>query len=263
MNQLSPRLDKAVAAGEPVLFLSAHLDDAILSCGGLISELSGRCPLTVATLFTEASAPPHTYAARSSLRQCSATDAASLYEARRTEDQEVLARCGVDHTHLGATDALYRTREVGNRVFAALGRLLPELVHRYPTYRFDIAKGRVARGDRNLITELSTRVADLVTEIGAALVFCPIGVGRHVDHLVTRSVGERLHDGVVYYSDFPYDDHSEPDPEFIDRHRLLPWTWDRRIPEKHQLIRGYRTQADALFPSGEITEKPETYFEGP
>jgi LmbE family N-acetylglucosaminyl deacetylase len=261
VNGLPPRLEEHVAAGEPVLFLSAHLDDAILSCGGLISELSRRCPMTVATLFTEASAPPHTYAARSSLRQCRATDAASLYEARRAEDQDVLAQLGIDCVHLGATDALYRPREIGNGLVTGLGRHLPEVVHRYPTYRFDIAKGRVSRGDRNLIADLCTRVADLVVTIGPALVFSPVGVGRHVDHLVTRTTAERLQTGVVYYSDFPYDEQAQPDPGFLRQHRLLPWTWGRRIAEKHQLIRAYRTQVDALFPGGRITGKPETYFE--
>src|SRR5262249_58311137 len=90
------------------------------------------------------------------------------------------------------------------RVPGRLGRLCPELVHRYPTYRFDIARGRVSRGDHPLVERLAGDVSELVARTGAELVFCPVGVGRHVDHLITRTVGGRFPDRVVYYSDFPY-----------------------------------------------------------
>jgi LmbE family N-acetylglucosaminyl deacetylase len=257
----SPRLEAAVSAGEPLLVLSAHLDDAVLSCGALVETLARRCPLTVATVFTAAGEPPHTYAARSFLRQCSAPDASTLFADRRTEDREVLVELGVHHMHLGATDALFRTREPRITALGRLGSVVPELVHRYPTYRFDIAKGRVSSGDRALIANLTGQVTELMSTVGARLVLCPVGVGNHVDHLITRTIGERHADRVIYYSDFPYDRSDAPDPMFLDRHRLVPWTWDHRIAEKRRLIRGYRTQADALFPGGDIPEQPETYYE--
>ena len=257
----SSRLAAAVSAGEPLLFLSAHLDDAVLSCGGLIASLARQCPLTVATVFTAALAPPHTRAARSFLRQCSAPDAGTLFADRRAEDRDVLAGLGVSHLHLGATDALFRTREPRGAALARLGRAVPELVHRYPTYRFDIARGRIAAGDRALIACLTAQVADLTSALGTRIVLCPIGIGRHVDHLITRTAGERGAPHVVYYSDFPYDLTGVPDRAFLDRHHLAPWTWEHRIAEKRGLIRGYRTQADALFPDGEIPARPETYYE--
>ncbi len=257
----SSSLAAAVSAGEPLVFLSAHLDDAVLSCGGLLASLARRCPLTVATVFTEAGAPPHTRAVRSFLRQCCAPDAGTLFADRRTEDQDVLARLGVSHRHLGATDALFRTRDPRGPVLDLIGRAVPELVHRYPTYRFDIAKGRVAAGDRALIAALTAQVGELMSSLDARIVLCPIGIGKHVDHLITRTIGERSGHHVIYYSDFPYDLTGDPDRAFLDRHRLVPWTWDQRITEKRSLIRGYRTQADALFPDGEIPVRPETYFE--
>ena len=257
----SSRLAAAVSAGEPLLFLSAHLDDAVLSCGGLLAALAQRCPSTVATVFTAAGPQPHTRAARSFLRQCCAADAGTLFADRRAEDRAVLARLGVRHRHLGATDALFRRRKLGGPLRQRVGGLVPELAHRYPTYRFDIAKGRVAAGDRTLIAGLAERVTALRRATGARVVLCPVGIGRHVDHLITRTIGERGGGDVVYYSDFPYDLTGVADRAFLDRHRLVPWTWDQRIVEKQALIRGYRTQADALFPDGEIPVRPETYYE--
>jgi LmbE family N-acetylglucosaminyl deacetylase len=251
---------RAVSAGASCLFLSPHLDDAVLSCGALLRALSGRCAVTVATAFTTADGPPHTFAARSFLRQCSVSDAATLFAARRAEDQQVLAELGAAHVHYGFTDALFRRRKVPALLARSAGRILPELVHRYPTYRWDIAKGRIARGDTSLIATLTDVVADQIRQIGAGLVFCPLGVGRHVDHLVIRAVGQRFPDCVVYYADFPYNQNAAPDPKFLRRNRLAPWSWRAGIAAKAELVRGYRTQVDALFPDGRIPGVPETYY---
>jgi LmbE family N-acetylglucosaminyl deacetylase len=239
-----------------VLFLSAHLDDAVLSCGALMAELAGRCPLTVATVFTEACPPPHTRAARSFLRQCGAPDAAGLFAARRAEDRAVVADLGAVPVHLGATDALFRRRSRG---LGPLGRALPELVHRYPTYRFDIARGRVSRGDRHLVDALRAEVAVLVADLGAGVVFAPVGIGRHVDHLLSRRIAEGLAGPTVLYSDFPYDERGgTADPAAVAHRR--PWTGPGDPATKAAAIRGYRTQAEALFPDGTIPARPETYW---
>jgi LmbE family N-acetylglucosaminyl deacetylase len=257
----SDRLRGVLAEGAPVVFLSPHLDDAVLSCGALMRVVSGRCPLTVATVFTEAAPAPHTRAARSFLAQCSASSACSLFSDRRTEDREVLDRLGAAHRHLGFADALFRRRVGGAGLpTRVIGSVLPEVLHRYPTYRFDIARGRLARGDRELATEIQVRVAQLLIDTSASLLFCPVGVGRHVDHLLVRSIGPRFAPSVIYYADFPYSLRAAADPGFVKAQGLTPWTWDGGIREKDELIRGYRTQVDALFPTGRIPTASELYF---
>jgi hypothetical protein len=208
-------------------------------------------------VFTEITDGPHTRAARSFLRQCGHADATALFAARRDEDRAVLDGMGVTHEHLGVADALFRRRDVPAPV-SRLGRLLPELDHRYPTFRFDIALGRVSRGDRALSAELAARLEGALD--GADLVFAPLGVGRHVDHLLTRALGAGRPDRVVYYSDFPYDQVHAPDETYVRRHGLRAWRHEEGVVEKADLIRGYRTQADALFPSGVIPAAAETYF---
>jgi LmbE family N-acetylglucosaminyl deacetylase len=259
-NAVPPRIDDSLSTDRPWLFLSPHLDDAVLSCGSLIQAQAGRREVTVATIFTEAELPPHTRSARTFMRLASVEDAAALFAARRAEDRAVLGDLGVKDLHLGATDAIYRRRRQPGIGARPLGRLLPELVHRYPTYRFNIVRGRISRGDRSLMAKLGGRVAELIEQTQAELIFCPLGVGRHVDHLVTRALGTAFPERVVYYSDFPYNQSAGPDPEFVAEHRLEPWLWDDGITEKERWIRGYVTQADALFPEGRIPAVPETYF---
>jgi LmbE family N-acetylglucosaminyl deacetylase len=248
------------SADRGCLVLSPHLDDAVLSCGSLLGVLAGEYPVTVATVFTEAGPGPWTRAARSYLRSCGATDAGDLYAARRQEDRDVLVRLGAVPVHLGGVDALFRRREgvlAGGR---GLAWLPPEVFHRYPTYRFDIARGRVARRDRSLIPRLADEVDRLIVRLQPAFVFCPLAVGRHVDHVLTRMLGERHPDRAVYYSDFPYDRTCPPDEEFIAEHDLVPWVCGLDAATKRDLIRGYRTQCGALFPDGKIPVAPETYY---
>lgn len=254
------RLECSLATREPWLFLSPHLDDAVLSCGALIESEVKRRQVLVITLFSECSPAPHTQAARSFLRQCSAQDAPSLFEARKKEDAAVLAGLGVRFQHLGATDALFRRRRETYFGATRLGKALPELVHRYPTYRFDIAVGRVSKGDNKLIQDLQIRVRQQIEELGAGLVFCPVGVGRHVDHLITRLVGEASAERSVFYSDFPYNQTEQPDETFLQSRNLSEDHWREGMESKHHLVRQYATQAEALFPDGRIPEAPEIYY---
>ncbi|MDR6985811.1 LmbE family N-acetylglucosaminyl deacetylase [Paenarthrobacter nitroguajacolicus] len=254
------RIDRSLSGDAPWLFLSPHLDDAVLSCGALMEAQARGREVIAATLFTEASPGPHTRAARSFLGQCAVKDAGELFDARKAEDMSVLADMGIRSIHLGAVDALFRQRKVPKFGSGAWDRLLPEITHRYPTYRFDIALGRIAGGDRPLITQLRIDVAALMGLTGAELLFCPVGVGRHVDHLITREAGMSQRDSLVLYSDFPYDLTAEPDGTRLAQWGYVPWSWDQGLAAKPPRIRQYATQADALFPSGEIPVKPETYF---
>ncbi|NMO90660.1 PIG-L family deacetylase [Actinomycetospora sp. TBRC 11914] len=247
----------ALDAGARCLVLSPHLDDGVLSCGALLAELAPRSEITVLTLFTEATDGPHGRAARSFLRQCAHPDAATLFRARRAEDHAVVASLGARAEHLGLTDALFRRRELP-AALDRVGALVPELAHRYPTFRFDIARGRVSRGDRRLRAELATRIAARAGE--ADLLLCPLGVGRHVDHLVTRDLGLAWPGTVVWFSDFPYALDHAPDPAFLRREGLRPWSFDDGLDAKEALVRGYATQVDALFPSGVVPRCAETYW---
>jgi LmbE family N-acetylglucosaminyl deacetylase len=250
-------LRSALSAGARCLVLSPHLDDAVLSCGALLRELAPRCEITVLTLFTEATDGPHGRAARSFLRQCAHPDAATLFCARRDEDRAVVEALGARPEHLGLTDALFRPREVP-AALAPVARLVPELAHLYPTFRFDIARGRVSRGDRRLRADLAMQIAARAGE--ADLLLCPLGVGRHVDHLLTRDLGLVWPGQVAWFSDFPYALEHAPDPDFVRRTGLRPWSFDGGLEAKESLVRGYTTQVDALFPSGVIPQLPETYW---
>lgn len=97
-----------VGSGTPILVLSPHLDDAVLSCGALLGWAGRRAPVTVATLFTEAAPPPYALSARQYLKRTRAGDAEELFADRRAEDRHVLERLEVGRRHVGLVDGLFR-----------------------------------------------------------------------------------------------------------------------------------------------------------
>jgi LmbE family N-acetylglucosaminyl deacetylase len=241
LRRLIAEMDGADSA---VVVMSPHLDDAVLSCGALLAQLAARHLVTVVTVFTAAASPPWSLPARRQLRAVGGVDAEDFFSQRRAEDREVLAGIGAAPVHLGFRDALFRR-----------GRTGPA----YPTFRFDAARGRVASCDAGLAAEVSARVGEIVQ---AGVVFAPLGIGRHVDHLITRRAAQELRRPirVVYYSDFPYSQTAAPEPDFIRRTGLIPHPWLSGRAENASRIAGYRTQFAGLFRDGTVPTRPEIYW---
>ena len=253
-NHLPQLISGIQDAGSAVLFVSPHLDDAVLSCGALLSHLAGTCPVTVLTVFSAAAQPAKSgLAARKTLRSLGIADADAHYEERRAEDIEVLKEAGASWVHLGLTDALYRRVGHSAKNPAGTGRAA------YPTYRFDAARGRVAPSDAGLSAEVGDMIREAAAASGATIVFGPLGVGRHVDHLITRNAVEASEVNAVYYSDFPYSISNAPDERFVHGASLRSYEWASGRAENAKLIAGYRTQFDLMFPNG-LPMSPETYW---
>ena len=252
---LSQLADEMRESGSAAVVMSPHLDDAVLSCGALLAHLAGKCPVTVVTVFTEAAPPPWSLPARLQLRAIGVTDADDFYEQRRAEDTKVLAEIGAEVVHLGLRDAMFR------RVGDTAGRhLLPGRWPAYPTFRFDIARGRVARGDAGLPADVGALVGEVARDTGAGILFAPLGVGTHVDHMITRQAAQYLPLRTVYYSDFPYSQKADPEPGFLRRAGLVPHQWLSGRAENAARIAGYRTQFAGLFPQGSVPLCAEIYW---
>jgi LmbE family N-acetylglucosaminyl deacetylase len=105
-----------------VLVVSAHLDDAVLSCGQF---LAGRPEVTVATVFAG------TPSAKSVLTAYDAVtgfkSAAEAMEARRAEDLEALSVLQAKAKHLDFLDSQYGGRPKPNALIRQLGELIEEL----------------------------------------------------------------------------------------------------------------------------------------
>ncbi len=176
------------------LYLSPHLDDAVLSCGGLLHRQRDVRPRVI-TVF--AGVPDYrslsSFAADQHRRWGGPADPAA---GRRAEDAAALALLGAEHEHWDYLDCIYRRDPAGGEFLYASEQAL---------------WGRVARADGGMVREMVERLKaegerGRVGE-GETQIYAPLGVGRHVDHQVVRRVALRLlRRGwlVRFYEDYPY-----------------------------------------------------------
>ena len=174
------------------VYLVPHLDDAVLSCGGLIHrQAAAGEPVLVITVF--AGSPSYTNLS---------VFAKYLYhtwnlgtdpmEGRRMEDQRALASLGAEYRHLGHKDCIYRCATDGTTWL-------------YPK-RDDIF-GDVHPTELNYGRVLAKELSLALPPAGGATLYLPLGIGHHVDHKILRQAAFILRqDGykVRFFEDYPY-----------------------------------------------------------
>lgn len=168
------------------IFLSPHLDDAVISCGGLICALGSECDVEVWTLFASAPwAGPYSEVARWLHSVSGGSTGIRLAWRRRREDRAATRKVGAGLRHWKWKDAAYRTGSNG-------GFLYKDVLS--PTWN---------PLDEKLIQEISARLRSELRDTDILVV--PLGVGNHVDHLIVRRAAETaLHSRIIYYPDLPY-----------------------------------------------------------
>ena len=151
------------------LFLSPHLDDAILSCAGRIRH-HVTCGERV-VLLTAFSHADH--------------DDAAGWAARRGEDEAAAACLGAEPHWLGLPDAPFRDPA-------------------YAGFDFDVLSGPHAPGDARWREHLTTRLLEEIEALQPSTIYAPLGVGDHVDHRLVFEAASELHLDLRYYEDHPY-----------------------------------------------------------
>jgi LmbE family N-acetylglucosaminyl deacetylase len=182
------------------IYLSPHLDDAALSCGGQIfaRSVTGQSILIVTLMAGDPPPQPlsefgHGLHARWRLVE----DATAV---RRAEDISACQVLGVDYLHWEVPDCIYRVHPVtGEPLYVGEESLF----------------GDVHPAEASLTVELARKIASLPD---CGRFFVPLTVGHHVDHQITRLAAERALTGdqMCYYEEYPY----VSDPGALDR---LAW----------------------------------------
>lgn len=169
------------------IFLSPHLDDVALSCGGLVWELT-QAGDSVAILTICAGDPPpdslSPYADSLHTRWATGVDAVA---ARREEDGRACRILGANPLYFSFLDAIYRrSPRDGRPLYTSDGDLFGEL---NPL-------------ESDLVESLREDLAAVLTR--EVRLCCPLTIGGHVDHRLVRLAAERLDRRLWYYADFPY-----------------------------------------------------------
>lgn len=170
------------------IYLSPHLDDAVLSCGGQIHrQVVARARVLVVTLFAgDVPGGPLSEIAREILHYMG-LEPGNAMAFRRREDERACGELGADFEHRRLQESVYRrSRSTGEVFYGDRGSIF----------------GEPATGDAELVGVLQDKLRQLPP---AAKVYSPLGVGSHVDHLLLRQAAEEAFGGrLAYYEDFPY-----------------------------------------------------------
>lgn len=183
-----------------VIFISPHLDDIALSCGGFAHQCVQAGRKTVIVSVCTADAPPRAQLSPTALRihdiEWRLGD--HPYIVRRAEDIRACNLLGAQAVHLNLLDAIYR--------YGADGK---------PYYLEDFMGGRVMPADfatqgQQLQASLHALLTDLThnQDKHALIGIVPLALGGHIDHVITRHSAEAVFAEwgipLSYYEDFPY-----------------------------------------------------------
>ena len=205
-----------------VIVVSAHLDDAVLSCYSVLSPgvtvvtvLAGRPPAGTLSPWDAAGG---------------ATDSAQRIEERRSEDRSALERSGATPVHL----------EFPDREYVALGVCPP------PTLQTLMASLR------DYITDATVVLAPAAVSTNSANPLRRLRRRGRSDHRLVRDAVLAIRPDATLYADLPYA--LSPDRGFV-----LPRELDRAVrserrceldatlvAEKLESVRCYATQLDQL-----------------
>lgn len=116
----------------------------------------------------------------------------------------------------------------------------------------------MAPADRLLIDALERRVLLVTTE--EDLLLAPLGIGDHVDHVLTHGLGKRLSHSrnVGWYADRPYVLRSGREIPTPAGTQCLSHTTNYHV--KANSVAGYGTQTAELFGDGPIPELTEHVY---
>jgi LmbE family N-acetylglucosaminyl deacetylase len=168
------------------IYFSPHLDDAVLSAGGLISD-QAKAGIPV-EIWTFMSGVPDeeklTDFAQEMHKIWGTTSAKETIQIRREEDKRAAARVGAKAVHFDFLDCIYRRGKNG------LG-LYEEAVFIQPHAEDADLPAQIAQ----------TMIAWLKPDDVAV---SQLAIGGHVDHILVRKAAEMLKRQLVYDMDIPY-----------------------------------------------------------
>lgn len=218
-----------------MIYLSPHLDDAVLSAGGLIRlQADAGMPVEIWTFM--AGLPPdedvpefarlmHTIWGFQTVEQAIRT--------RRLEDLEAASRLGARAVHFDFLDCIYRRGRNGEPLYSDVFVPLQPDDADLPRRIAEVLTGRLQPDDQ---------------------LVCQLAIGRHVDHLIVRHAAELLHRPLIYDADVPYvlNHPNELQPAITGFAETLEPVSEAAFRCWVSAIECYASQVDSVFGSHEV-----------
>jgi N-acetylglucosaminylphosphatidylinositol deacetylase family protein len=208
-----------------IFYISPHYDDAVGSCGARMSREKMENEVSLITVFSEVKKPFSEYA-NMLHAYWNLNDPLSD---RKNENINVCKFLGINNIMLGFLDSIYRTFD-------------NEYI--YPTQESIFSK--VSPLDFGLIENIKNEILHYITK--EDLIFFPLGVGSHVDHVIVSEVGKLLKKEnykVSFYLDFYYTGKLPEICELLNERKIR---FDSNYTnEKINAVKLYKSQVQMLY----------------
>jgi len=168
------------------IYLSPHLDDIALSCGGLAWQQAQSGETVSIWTLCAGDPPPGALSPFAESLHARWGTGREAYQQRRQEDRRSCEVLRAECVHLALPECIYRQKAAGKFFYdteeSLFGPLHPE--------EYDLVQqvaeqlGKTLKPDAHLVV--------------------PLTLGGHVDHRLTRLAAERLGRPLIYYAEYPY-----------------------------------------------------------
>src|SRR5919106_3579762 len=223
------------------IYLSPHLDDAVLSAGGLIYEQTkSGVPVEIWTCMSgyppELPEGEYSSFAQSLHREWGFSSAVEGIHIRRKEDQRAAARVGASILHFDFLDCVYRRGVNGEWLYDEISHPPREEDAEIPTQIAEAVSARLTRDD---------------------MLVCQLSVGSHVDHVLVRQAAELLGRPLLYDVDIPYlfDKPQELEPKAAGMKETVQLVTESGLGAWQEAILEYKSQLPVLGNSFDTPEK--------
>jgi LmbE family N-acetylglucosaminyl deacetylase len=214
------------------IYISPHLDDAVLSAGGLIYEQT-RAGMDVDIWTLLCGFPPTEELspfAQLLHQRWGIPTAAEATTARRAEDAKAAKIVGAKTVHFDFLDCIYRRGTNGSWLYSDI--FVPP-----------------HEEDKNLPAQMAESISARLKPTDQLV--CQLGLGSHIDHVLVRRAVELLQRPILYYADIPYLFNSPA--ELVSKTARLKATShriaDSGVVSWQDAIAAYKSQISSLFDS--------------
>ena len=229
------------------IFISPHLDDAVLSAGGWIYDLAQAGERVEIWTLTSGFPPEGDLSPFAQVTHFvwGFSSAAETIYVRRSEDTRAAQRVGAAAVHFDFLDCIYRRGPAGEWL--------------YPSDVFDPPHAQDADLPAQMTAALASRL-----QLDDQMV-CPLAIGGHVDHVLVRRAAEGLGRPLMYYADIPYllNHPEELEPSTKQMQAEVRDVSSAGLRAWQEGIAAYVSQIPTLFePPESMPEKIENYSRG-
>ncbi len=226
------------------IYISPHLDDAVLSAGGFIYEQTkSGIPVEIWTIVCGYPPPGElTPLAQVIHFQWGTGTAEETVELRRAEDVKAAGIVGAKAVHFDLPDCIYRRGPDGEPLYLEI------FIQPHPA-------------EAHLPDEIAATISpDLKAD---DQLICQLGIGGHADHILVRQAVERLNRPLWYTADVPYifNQPGELAPQVVGMEESLYSITEAGLKAWIEASVAYESQLSSLFDNpADLEEKIRTFY---